>query len=147
MKTIIEYQCEICQRTYSSEKQAFQCEARGVFTGENYPVGLMYSYSHNGFVGIFAIAPSTFERMGDHFAKMVSWACRAPGCPDSLGSEVCSAGNTIDNSPVAFRNWISVSYIPADRVDGPEFARMVQFLKSRGLIPRYYDHNLKRIEL
>jgi hypothetical protein len=148
MKTIIEYQCEICQRKYSSEDQALQCEARGVFTGENYPVGLMYNYEHNGFVGIFAVAPPTFERIRNHYATLVSWACRAPGYPgDSLGSEMCSGNNTIDNSPTSFRNWISYNHIPANRVNGPEFTRMVEFLKSYSITPRYYDHNLKLIEL
>lgn len=147
MKTIIEYQCEICQRKYGSVIQARLCEARGRFIGKNYPVGLMYNYEHNGYLGIFSISPATFEGKRDHYATLVSWACRAPGYPDSLGDQRCSGSNTISDSQNDLERWIKYYHIPTHWVNGPEFTRMVEFLKSQKITPRYYDHNFKLIEL
>lgn len=35
MKTLTLYQCEICNRTYQSEKQALDCEAQGISTSRH----------------------------------------------------------------------------------------------------------------
>lgn len=153
MKVIIEYQCEICLKKYSTESEALKCESKGVFDGKNYPAGLMFEYTHSGYVGIFAI-PETVQpyemgrKWGDgHLGKSSYWACRdGKYSADSLGAERCG-GDFFRSDNEYFKHWVNNHAISDKYVNGPEFTRMVEFLKSKGITPTYYNSKLELVTI
>lgn len=139
MKKIVEYQCETCKARYSNEAQALACEMRGSFNPAKFTPGLMFEYHHHGFVGIFAIPPdgarpSAFNK---HLGNVSYWACRNNTYGDSLGEETCG-GELVGSDPVSMEKWICSKVITPKRVGGPEFIRMVNYLRSQGIAPYYY---------
>lgn len=142
MKTILEYQCEICTTRYPSAEQALKCEADGRFDPKKFPVGLMYSLFHHGYVGIFAIYPggaTEYHRQG-HVGQISWWACRAPGFPgDSLGDEHCGNGGLYRSSDKALKEFNAYHHMSKDKVGSPEFKRMVNWLNTQNIKPMYYN--------
>lgn len=143
MKVITEYECEICNHRYGIEKNAIYCESKGVFDGTLFPIGLMFEYHDNGFVGIFSIAQITLSSSGygkNHLGTGNYWACRieqnAHG--DSIGDERCG-GDYFQSNTEWVDNWIRYHKITPEKIDSPEFKRMVKFLKSQHITPRYYN--------
>lgn len=140
MKTITEYQCEICYSKYPTPQVALACEAKGIFDPSMYPPGLMYEYHHHDYIGIFAIVPWNPDEITKHWGKLVSWACRAPNYPgDTLGKDMCSSGNYLYSNKDGLDHWKEYYHITEGRLNGPEYKRMVEFLKSMEITPTYYD--------
>jgi hypothetical protein len=138
MKKIVEYQCDICKHKYSNEQSALDCEAEGVFDREKFPIGTMFEYEHHDFVGIFAIAD--IDAGCGHYSFYSSWACRTKGYPgDTLGENMCGGGNSFLRShDKGVAEFIRTHNITAEKTKCPEFKRMVEFLKSQKIQPRYY---------
>lgn len=139
MKTIIQYQCEICKQQYDAEQQALKCESRGWFNSNEYPKGLMYEYIHHGYVGIFAIPkdvqPTTGGFNKGHLGETSFWACRVNG-GDTLGNQLCGH-DYLRSGEIS--DWKRFHYISKDKVGCEEYNRMVAFLKSQDIQPSYYD--------
>lgn len=151
MTTIIEYQCDICKQKYQTEQKALKCEEQGWFDESMYPAGLMWEHHHDGYVGIFAF-PENVTRCTSMYSRghlgasaHGTWACRAPGYPgDSLGEERCGGNDYYRSDPENLERFREYHYIDK-HLNGPEFRRMVKFLKSQGITPSYYDKNGKLI--
>lgn len=138
MKTITQYECDFCQNRYYDEERALDCEAQGVFDNSIYPAGLMFPYSHLGFVGIFAIpTPIQFFDSNKHIGHSAYWACRAR-LGDSLGYELCG-GDFFRSNQSAFNLWLSNNHMTDKFIASNEFKRMVEYLKSANIQPSYYD--------
>lgn len=77
MKTIVEYQCEICKHRYNTEQEASECEAKGLFDFNKFPVGLLskVTWGEDQY-GIFANA-QTERYHNEHFASEKNWAYRS----------------------------------------------------------------------
>lgn len=95
MKTKTRYECEICHRDFLVEKEAAECEARGV--PKLPPIGLIFGnaseidHRDKKPIGItFAIAKVYLE---GHAVDASLWACRNNGAGDSLGTDLCGSGN------------------------------------------------------
>jgi hypothetical protein len=137
MKTLTFYQCEVCNSRYTEMKDAILCEVCGPADETKFPIGLMFEYYHNEFVGIFAVA--TCEHHSDgHILQTSYWAVRRPGLPRySLGNERCG-GDLLRTDPKSLKHWIKHHAISADKIDTSEFKEMVEFLKDEGIKPIYY---------
>ncbi len=133
MKTIIRYQCEICNSEYKEEQNARNCEAKGL--PPKYPIGCIYGdHTEGAFYGriTFAVAKNRCNEPGGlgHMNVGSSWACRdIPGVGDSLGDQRCSSAQ-----------------LKLGKYDGnldpehPTFKRMVEYLKTLDL-PLIYVWN------
>lgn len=149
MITTTFYQCEICNSKYNSPESALLCESKGFADVSKYPIGLMYEYNHNGFIGIFAIAkvePSHFDK---HTVNLLSWAFRVPGYPAStIGEELCGGSNDYRKcDDESFLKWLDYHHITKSKVGCVEFKKMVDYLKSINIVPVYYDENKNKITL
>lgn len=146
MKVITTYQCEICRQEYSTEKQALQCEQRGWFNSDKYPKGLMFQYYINDYIGIFAIPndikPTNGGYNRGHIGESSYWACRdkTKYNGDLLGEEMCGY-DYFKSDEESFAHWIKYHHISEDKVGCEEYNRMVDFLKSKGIQPSYYNQN------
>jgi hypothetical protein len=140
MKTIIEYQCEICNGRHSQESEAIKCEERGRFDITKFTVGFMFAYEHNGYVGIFSIPKTKYRPyQNPHLGMLYFWACRATSMgdsfPDLCGSDLISS----DNKTVS--DWYNYRIMPKKYINCDEFKRMVRNLKSLGITPSYMTEN------
>lgn len=146
MKTIIEYQCEICRTKYKIQEDAMACEKQGVFSTDKFIQGLLFEYNHNGYVGIFAFpeAAKPYER-DSHLGKSVNWACRNNRYGDSLGDEKCGGNGFLKTDTDYFNRWVEYHKISKEHENGLEFNRMVNFLKSQNITPTYYNHKKELI--
>ena len=134
MKVITEYQCEICRRTYPTKELAEECEKEGVFDISKYPIGLMYSWHHNGYVGIFAINECIKSSASNHLGNISTWCYRTKGYPPhTLGEHSCSYPHYLKNSEQ------TILTIPKDEVGNKEFTNMVAYLKENSITPCYYE--------
>jgi hypothetical protein len=141
MRTIIEYQCEICKDRYNSAERALACEAQGRFDPSKYIVGCMFEYHHSGFVGIFAIPPDgakPFTR-NEHLGTIAMWACRNNMYGDSLGAEECGGNDLLYSYDEYLENWTLKNRITKKYLGCPEFERMVSFLRSQNIAPCYFN--------
>lgn len=142
MITILEYQCEICRQRYPTVEQALYCERTGRFDPTQFKVGIMWEYNHNGYVGVFALpkdGAQEYEQYG-HLGTIVSWACRAAGhIGDTLGDNRCGDGSLLRSDPASMKKFYAYHNLTKDHVGGPEFKRMVNWLKSQNIVPSYYN--------
>ncbi len=141
MKKLITYQCEICRREYSNEKNAIECEKRGYFDPTKITPGFMFPYKHNGFVGIFSIPEIGHiktERTDKHFGIMSYWACRRYG--DDSFPNLCGS-DYVYSSQEELNKFIRYRIMDKEYIGCPEFNRMVINLKSRGITPSYSTEN------
>lgn len=142
MQTI--YHCELCRNQSENKKDIEECEAQGVFDGSNYPVGTMFAYHHNEeFIGIFAI-PEGYPRPlsnDTHIGVLSLWACRVEN-GDSL-DHLCGGNDLVHTGKKGFKEWVKNHYLPTKFTRHATFWRMVNHLKSKGIIPRYYDKDGK----
>lgn len=135
MKKIVQFQCEHCLKIYDTEQLAMQCEAKGVADLSQTPIGLMREYGHHRYVGIFAVGRIIHPDNNTHLAYANWCAARSP--------DYLQVGDSFDSmcggdfvTPEQFKkHW----FISDERVGGPEFERMVNFLVSKNIVPRYYD--------
>lgn len=144
MKTILEYQCEICRSRYHTVEVALACEAKGQFDLSKFVVGLMFEYHHNGYIGIFSIPPDTVKPYGrdGHMGTMSWWACRVSAqYGDSLGDEKCGGGGFYYSHPAGIENFKEWHKITEAYVGCTEFKRMVKWLKSQKIVPSYYNES------
>ncbi len=121
MKIIpIQYQCEICDNYYDTEKEALECEAKSKVS---YPIGCIYgNHTSEGFYKdiTFAVANNHF-RMHTNIGG--SWACRDNNhFGDSLGEETCG-GNSLELN----------EYQGKVNKNHPTFKRMITWLKSQNI--------------
>lgn len=138
MKTITKYQCEICQRTHESEDAALKCESRGLPDYSKIPIGWMFEYHHNGYVGIFCVG-RTYPSNDVHFLSDSLWAIRVYPYPRyTLDEEYCSGNSYISTDADNMKWIIKHRVITPDKVGSLEFAEMVKYLKQRRIIPFYY---------
>ncbi len=138
MQTI--YHCELCGNKSHNKEEIEECEAQGVFKNTGFEPGTMYEYHHNGFVGIFAI-PEGYPKhytANQHLGLLAFWACRDKGLPGDSLDHLCG-GDLLDSDSEGFKAWIKHHYITPRYKKHSTFKRMVAFLKSRGITPRYYD--------
>lgn len=144
MKTIITYQCEICKKQYDKKAAALKCEAQGNFNTDHYPIGLMFEYHHNGYVGIFAVADPK-QQPDSHNAYSSWWACRSAenGCGDSL-DHLCGGDFLYNKEEEGFKLWVDWRRIKDFK--SAEIIRMAKFLRSQGIKPVYYDENYELVE-
>jgi hypothetical protein len=139
MNIIIQYECDVCKRRYTTEEDAKECESMGVFDNRIYPPGLMFPYKHHALVGIFSIPKEIPFYQGDkHLGSSASWACRNTNVGDSLGSETCG-GNFYRSDHQGFQIWLSNYHMSNKDMSTKEFARMVGYLRGAGIQPSYYD--------
>lgn len=141
---IIEYKCEICRTVYDTAEGALECEATGKYKpGEELIKGIIWEYNHHDYVGIFTIATDTVFHGNGHLGDLSWWACRSPQYPgDSLGQERC--GGSLYRKG-EYEQWKKTHILTKEKVGSPEYERMVQFLKSQGITPSYYNEEGERI--
>ena len=144
MKTITRFKCEICGEEYNNEEDAIECEGRGKFDPSKFPIGTMFEYEHNGYGGVFAIGKARTHNNA-HLGNVIYWACRTKGYPgDSLGEELCGGDLRNSDEPNMSRYW-DFHRLPKNRVNSPEYKRMVEFLRSRNIQPKYYNEQKELI--
>jgi len=117
MKTVIFYQCEICNVRHDTEASALQCEERG--PGQEYPIGCIYGNHEKGDMYediTFAVALNHVE---GHANWGSSWACRDNGAGDSLGLRRCGGSSMRLNK---HNNKLDPTL--------PHFIRMIRYLRS-----------------
>lgn len=136
----IHYICDFCKREYTSREAAENCEATGMFDNTFYDIGTMFRYGNgHDYTGIFAVAKVEVYHSNKHLGQMTYWACRAPNYPgDSVGDERCG-GDFVRTDRESTKQWIKHHTIDIDDLERPEFKRMVKFLKSVNITPRYHD--------
>jgi hypothetical protein len=139
MKVIIQFQCEVCLKKYDSEEKAKECESRGVFDDSIYPRGLMFPFKHQNMAAIFAIPEKIPPYVYDnHLGNSASWACRNTPVGDTLGKEQCG-GHYYYSDKEGFSRWLAHYHMTKKDMETKEFTRMVEYLKSIGVQPSYYD--------
>lgn len=82
MKTIIEYECEICRKKSSDQETVIKCEIKGV--QKPYPKGMIYGSSFCGNEMVFCIIKKYKE---GHYYHYCTWACRDTEIGDNFGSD------------------------------------------------------------
>ena len=140
MKTIVSYECEICNLRYDNEQEAIKCEARP--RPSRLPIGLVFNNASDRnefyFNMTFALAECEIDR---HYRKATLWACRNNGAGDSLGKELCGNGNEFHlnetdrpdpNHPTFKRlvDWLQTTNIPITVWDGTKIVDLKTFLTS-----------------
>lgn len=133
MKTLIEYQCEICSRKHSTADDALACEARGRFDmSKVYPVGMILASNKPGDLYekmTFAVAVYG-KSDGKHTCNFHCWACRDTGpAGDTLGDDTCGCWSHAD---------LGTYYAQVDP-ERPSFKRMVAYLQSKGIAVTVWD--------
>lgn len=140
MKTIIEYQCEICGEKYDDSYFALDCEKAGLPDTSKLPIGLMHECHHHGFVGIFAIARVDQNNYSKHCLSIGFWACRSNVHGDSLGEETCGGQDShVTTDEEGMKKYIKWHSLTDSKVGCPEYERMVKYLKSQNIVPLYYN--------
>lgn len=135
MKKIVYFECEICRRRHDTEKEALECENRGVPKPLPHLVGLMFSDNFYGDKMVFAIppdygTPEGIERLTDmHFLGDKRWACRDTNAKDSIGESFCGSGGF----------FTIPKYHPL--IQSPALRRMVDFLRSVGITPKIMNED------
>lgn len=143
MKKIVEYQCEICHKKYLQENSALDCEALGIAEINDKPIGLMYEYYHNNYIGIFAIGKLR-TGYSPHQLEFSSWGFRCEPYPYStVGDNFCGTGS--DYFPKDIKNFRGK--ISEQNVGNAEFNLMVEYLKSKNITPKYFNDQRQLIEI
>lgn len=142
MKVIVEYQCEICKKKYEQKDNALECEGKGIADENNMDfIGLMYEHVHNGYVGIFAIGRIS-KSYNPHQLEFSSWAFRCDPYPlRTIDDNFCGSGS--DYVPKDISNFYGK--ITKSKVGNREFNLMVDYLKSKGIQPKYLNENKELI--
>jgi hypothetical protein len=122
MKTIITYECEICEEQSSDMNEIKECEARGKPDFEKYPVGMIFCNARSGNYKDITFAITRTCANG-HFAAASWWACRDNGAGDNAGKGAPLCGDSI------FR----IHYYGIPDPDHSTFKRMVKVLKKEGI--------------
>lgn len=122
MRTITNYECEICGETSGEMKYIIQCESRGI--PELPPIGLIYG-SAKGFYKDITFCIAKTEVAG-HYVINALWACRDNGAGDNLGKELCGDTSGYGN------NWRKRE--PPSK-SHPTFQRMLKYLKKAKVKP------------
>lgn len=139
MKVIVEFQCEVCRKRYTSQEQAQACESKGKFDPSEYKIGTMFEYHRNGYVGIFAVAKTESFSDNPHLGVLSMWACRTNGYGgDSLGEEK-RGSDFIESGPGEIVRWAKYHHITLKGLETPEFDRMVSYLRGAGITPSYWN--------
>ena len=139
MTTVIKYECDLCHQKYNSAEAALICEGRGVADSSAYPIGWVFEYHHNGYVGVFCIAEVTPSQMDIHGLDISLWAIRAPGFPKySLDENLCGGTSYNKTDPESIAHFIKQHYITEEKTHTPEFKEMIDYLKSKDIAPFYY---------
>jgi hypothetical protein len=133
MRTKIVYICEICGNENETKSYIKTCENKGLFDETLYPQGLMFPYHHNGYVGICAI-PDNVKHWIDnpHLGYSSNWISKIDDI--DILDELCYNPDMFSNDIIS---WIENNKI--SEVNTPEFLRMVSFLKSKNIVPKYYN--------
>lgn len=139
----VQYKCDICKTIHTTEKSALDCEAQGVFDVSEYPIGTMFEYHHNGYIGVFAIATVDGGHLNGHLGQTRLWAARVTGYGDSL-EHVCG-GDLVRTG--SFEKWRSFHVLTDEKVNTPEYDRMVTHIRSQGITPTYYTKSGQLISL
>ena len=115
MKTIIQYECEICKRR-SEYKEAIEgCEVRGKANLTKYPVGMIFGGYENM---TFITAEFNLSAYSPHCLDASLWACRDNGAGDNVDDgEYCGNLN---------------EFVPFDppNPNHPTFVRLVKKMKE-----------------
>ena len=119
---IVSYQCDICKYTFDTLAQAKNCEARGKFSKDTYPVGLLHA--DLDFYPGCAFALAELHCEDAHYAVASLWACRDNGYGDSLGEEKCGNSNSYVPEPFQ-RKWLKE----------PPMKRLIAWLRSQKITP------------
>lgn len=131
-ETDVYYRCEICNNRHATEQAAWDCENQGKPDVGPHLVGLIFGDNRpDAFYEdcVFALPPkyATDEMIvSGHYLDSSFWACRDNGAGDSLGREFCG-GNFLVFEPD------QMSHID---IEMPAFNRMVNYLRSKEIIPK-----------
>lgn len=142
MRTETNYICEICNRKHDTPEEALACEARGTFDMQFMPPGLMHAWHHNGYVGIFANPRAELQDVprGHWLQSPCFWACRSPKfAGDTLDENLCGGGLSYLTNDSALRNMSVHCAITGEETRNAEFKRMVEYLRSQGIVPTFYE--------
>ena len=135
MKKIVEYQCEICKNRYKTEREALNCESKGVFDFTRYPIGLLSKVQwDDNHYGIFANA-QTERYHNPHLASEKMWAYRS--------------NENISNSKIDLWNWefCGSGFISDHKYNNftkedlnlKETQWLIKQLKMNNITPSYYE--------
>lgn len=139
MTTIVEYQCDLCRQKYDHAAQALACENRGIADPSAYPIGWVFEYHHNGFVGIFCIAKVVPSDRDIHSLRISHWAIRMPGFPKySLNEDLCGGSSYNRTDQESVNQFIKHHYVTNEKTEIHEFKEMIEYLNGRGISPFYY---------
>ena len=133
MKEVTKYQCEICHHVYNTEKEAGDCEAKGIPKKEDFPTGLMFIYSDNEKIAIYAVSNDGFC-MGGH--EFVVNLYRTFILTDKFDSFTNPFASVYLHSINQFKK---DHYISGDITFNGAFGRMVSALKEKNITPSYYN--------
>ena len=151
MKQIIRYKCEICNSEYSSMEKALECENQGEFDVSKFPpIGTMFEYHHNGYVGIFCVGKIEANKHQSTHVGQSSWyAARVEGYPLGVGYDDCLCGGYgfERSDKVSVAKWIQRRFITPEKVNTPEYNRMVNYLIKNGIEPQYYTEEGELIKV
>lgn len=144
MKTIKEYQCEICNRRYMIEGEARRCEARGRpdLAAVRVPIGMVYLLGRHANDGRYEdlYAGITFAVAGiqastrPHYLVTTAWAARDNNINgDSLPPDgaLCPGPDLLDNGAPRF-------ILPPDP-SHPTYGRLVTALRAVGIEVTCWD--------
>ena len=140
VKEIINYQCEICNKTFDTRDKAVNCESRGAPAPRPDLVGVIFGNNTLGakYEKVVFAVPSVYgssDRLPvasecKHRLNGLLWVCRDNGCCDALGKDYSGWGGYLD-----YNRLIKVG-IHCVNTDMPAFKRMVEFLFGVGIQPK-----------
>lgn len=131
MRIETKYICEICGTSWTDEDAALRCEARGLESADERPVGMIYgNHTTTGFYNeiTFAVASQHRNTFFDkHRMEITAWACRDNQYGDSLGKSHCEGNQSLNEDDT----WIDIN--------APHFKRMVAWLESQNISITVWD--------
>ena len=123
MKTIIQYDCEICGHRSFNKEEIERCESRGKPDSSKYPIGLIFGNANqrdNWRDITFCVAKMGGASWYPHILTGTLWACRDNGSGDNVNNgDYCGSDNEFI---------LNESDIPIP--DHPTFKRLVKSMKE-----------------
>jgi hypothetical protein len=115
---IIIYECQICKKCYTDEKEAEECEQKGV--PELYPIGMVFAMDMDNEM-VFAVIKQ-YPKIYPHHHGYSTWACRdTPAGDNAEGEQFCG-----------LKSWDKI-YPPNKQI--PAYKRMINALKKASINP------------
>lgn len=147
MKTIIEYQCEICKNRYKTEEEAIECEAKGLFNFDNYPLGLLsLKFWGKDQYGVFANLTTTrFDNSHLCSPKLIayrSWENYNNEIINIWEWEYCGGAHLLDNNASIYSK---CEDFDETSLELKQTKWLIMQLKANNIKPCYYNKEGKLI--